>query len=245
MRVAGATDVGVEREHNEDDWWADARGGELTACAVIDGMGGQRSGDIATRLTVESLSRWWASNEPLRLALDERACEGLRRAHSAIVASVANNKPPYGAAAVCLVAADGEVAIAHVGDCRAYRVRDGAIEQLTEDHSLVNELIRTGLLSRDERGETYQRYRYVITRSLGLGDGLVIDTRWEILRPADLFVLCSDGLWALVSDEDILATVLSAGEDLARGCGALIALANERGGTDNITVVLARRDGRG
>jgi serine/threonine protein phosphatase PrpC len=245
MRVAGATDVGIEREHNEDDWWADARDGAARVCAVIDGMGGQRSGDIATRLIVESLSRWWATNEPRHLALDERACEGLRRAHDAIVASVANNKPSYGAAAVCLVVADGEVAIAHVGDCRAYRVRDGALEQLTEDHSLVNELIRTGMLTRDERGETYQRYRNVITRSLGLGEGPVIDTRWEVLRPADLFVLCSDGLWALVSNEDILATVLSCGEDFERACATLIALANERGGTDNITVVLARCDLRG
>jgi protein phosphatase len=131
-------------------------------------------------------------------------------------------------------------AIAHVGDSRVYRLRRGVFEQLTTDHSWVNEQLQKNIITADEARN--HRYRNVITRALGNRLDLEIDVRVEPIEPGDLFLICSDGLSTMVEDDEI-AAILRETPDLRECANKLVARANEAGGHDNITVVLARVDG--
>jgi protein phosphatase len=142
-----------------------------------------------------------------------------------------------GTTVVSLLAAEGRVALAHVGDSRAYLVRDGRIRQLTDDHSVVGELVRRREITELDARE--HPHRHVLTRAIGVRREVAPDLAELTSAPGDLFVLCSDGLTGLVRDEEI-AEAASAGTDLDAICGQLVDLANERGGEDNITVVLVR-----
>ena len=142
-----------------------------------------------------------------------------------------------GTTVVSLLAADGRVALAHVGDSRAYLVRGGRIRQLTDDHSVVGELVRRREITESAARE--HPHRHVLTRAVGVRREVAPDLAELTSSPGDLFVLCSDGLTGLVRDEEI-AEAANAGTDLDAICAQLVDLANERGGEDNITVVLVR-----
>jgi len=237
IRAAGRTDRGRVRPHNEDSLLVAP---ERSVAAVADGMGGHAAGEVASRLAIEALSETLA--EPPHAADDVPRL--LRQAVDAAnrrIAETIRAHPEYHGMGTTFVAAvwvDERLFIAHVGDSRAYLLRGGAIRQLTSDHSFVNELVRLGMLSREEAARDPRRN--VVTRALGSGPVVVPDVIEERFQPGDTLLLCSDGLSNMVGDERILRTVHEAGGDLDRACEALISAANAAGGEDNVTVVLAR-----
>ncbi len=234
--AAALTDVGLRRRVNEDRY---ALAADLGLYLVADGMGGHTAGQLASELAAE------ATVNTLRTLFDASASltEKLRYSVSAAnreILSTAETKPELtgmGTTLVALLAGPERIALAHVGDSRAYLVRGGRIRQLTDDHSLVAELVRRQEIS--ERAARGHPHRHVLTRALGVRRSVEADL--AELTPAvdDTFVLCSDGLTTHLRDGEILDLVC--GEPDLQKCGdALIACANQRGGVDNITVVLVR-----
>lgn len=249
MEIRGATDLGIRRQRNEDKhaWWiaADqavrARRGALMV--VADGMGGAKSGGVASQLAVETVIRTYqeapgvdSPGTDVVAELRQSVAEANRRVHSENLKS--HELSGMATTLTALVVRGPEVYLAHVGDSRAYVVRDGAAHQLTEDHSFVGMLVSQGQISKDE-ARVHPR-RNLLTRSVGGAPEVVIDARrceW-VLAPGDTLVLCSDGLHGLVTDEELAGA--AGGQDLDRVCDELIRLANHAGGDDNITVVVAR-----
>lgn len=241
--VSASTDVGLRRQHNEDShgvWVSDdpvllERRGVLLV--VADGMGGSQAGEVASRIAVQTVMRLYqeGSGDPL----DDLA-NALAAANAAVHGESTSRPDLAGMGTTCtvVVVRDHELLFAHVGDSRAYVSRNGRIRQITNDHSLVAQLVRDGQLT-PEQARSDPR-RNVVTRSVGVGPEVEIDAdRLEAaLEPGDTLLMCSDGLHGLVNDEE-LADIAS-GEDLGKACHEAIQLANQRGGPDNITVVLAR-----
>jgi protein phosphatase len=228
VELADLSDTGRVRRHNEDRSL-----GRPPVIAVADGMGGAKAGEVAAQLAVEEVARL---EEPVAVG-DVRAAVG--RANSAI-RRMARDDPEKSGMGTTFTAAmleDGRLDVVHVGDSRAYLWRDGRLRQLTEDHSVVAELVRRGSIS-PEDAETHP-HRNVITRALGAEPEVAVDTFSEYLRDGDVVLLCSDGLSSYVSEEDIAAALTDA-VTLADAAKALVERANGAGGTDNVTVVLAR-----
>lgn len=245
----GITDVGRKRQNNEDNYLIND---ELNLYIAADGMGGHAGGEFASQIAVNTVEEVFlnlesdpdamATMEPgmLEQVTREKLEYAIRLAGRRIYEK-ALDEPEYrgmGTTALALYVFDDKAFISHVGDSRAYRFRDQHVEQLTEDHSLVNEQIKAGLIS-PEHAKTH-RLKNIITRSLGYQEDVDVDTRVDALRPGDIFVLCSDGLSNLVEEAD-MAQIL--GRYRLQEAGMkLIELANDRGGDDNITAVLARVD---
>lgn len=216
---------------------------------VADGMGGAAAGGVASELaatyTYEDLLRRWIperDRSPQRLAITLRSA--VEAANTRVHGQAQQHAQLHGmgttlTAAVVL----GDVLyIAQVGDSRAYLLRGESAVQLTRDQSMVEQMIASGLLSPEEAEQS--KHRHVILQALGISDHVQVDLTYQPLRRGDVAILCSDGLSGLVRPEE-MAAVINAAEDLAAACGDLIALANERGGPDNITVVVARFGGPG
>jgi serine/threonine protein phosphatase PrpC len=221
-RVAGASDPGRKRRRNEDSFVIDP-----PLFAVADGMGGAQAGEIASKLAASAVR----SSDPGRL--EDLIQEANRRVHQRSVEDAAASG--MGTTLTVAEIVDERVSIGHVGDSRAYLVRDGRLEQLTEDHSLVGELVRSGKLTPEEAESHPQRS--VITRALGTDPDVDVDTFAVEPRPGDLFLLCSDGLTTMVDDRTIEQVVEDKRGDLEGLVNALIRAANKGGGEDNITVV--------
>jgi PPM family protein phosphatase len=238
LRTAAHTDVGLRRRGNEDRYALDP---QLGLCLVADGMGGHSAGQVASTLAAEAVVRALRESK----GSDATAAEKLRAAieeanHAIYTASREKNEyTGMGTTVVALLVEGVRAAIAHVGDSRAYRVRGGRIRQLTDDHSIVGELLRRQEITADDARE--HPHRHVLTRALGVRGHVQPDLAELTLSPGDQFVLCSDGLTNHVEDTEI-AKLVSEAADLEAGCASLIGLANRRGGEDNITVVLARCD---
>jgi PPM family protein phosphatase len=228
IQVAVLTDTGRKRRHNEDAFVV-----EPPLFAVADGMGGAQAGELASGLAAAALKD---SQEPGGGG-EERVDELIQQANRRVYERQSQDAAASGMGTTMTVALveDGRVAIGHVGDSRAYLIRDGSLEQLTEDHSLVAELVRSGKLSPEEAESHPQRS--VITRALGTDPDVDVDTFSVETKPGDLFLICSDGLTSMVDDETILAEVASNRDDLKSAAKALIRAANKGGGEDNITVV--------
>jgi protein phosphatase len=234
MEAAVRTDTGRRRRRNEDAYVC-----EPPLFAIADGMGGAQAGEVASGLAAAVLAEAGGEErgeERVRALIEEANRRVFRRSsEDAAVSGMGTTMT------VALVDADaGTIVLGHVGDSRAYRVRLGGLEQLTDDHSLVGELTRSGKLSREE-AETHPQ-RSVITRAVGTEADVDVDVETIPFEPGDVFLLCSDGLTDMVSDREILALVAgSSGLDGA--ARALVDAANRGGGEDNITVVLFRPDG--
>jgi protein phosphatase len=228
-RAAAVTDTGRRRLDNEDAFVL-----EPPLFAVADGMGGAQAGEVASRLAVSTI-------EERGLGLRDEAAlvELLRLANTRIHELSTRDPGVTGMGTTATVAvvdeAAGTVTLGHVGDSRAYLIRDGAIAQLTDDHSLVAELVRSGRITEEEA--LVHPARSVITRVLGTDPVVDVDTTTDAVQPGDLILMCSDGLSAMLRDEAILEHVLAA-EGPAEASEALVAAANAAGGDDNITVVL-------
>ena len=232
MRIAaaaGLTDTGRKRRRNEDAFVCRA---PLFAVAV--GMGGAQAGEVASRLAATAISERApdSSGEAVVAAL---VAEANRRVWQRSQEDMSHSGMGTTITVALADLAGGTIAIGHVGDSRAYRIRDGALKQLTEDHSLVAELVRRGRLSPEE-AETHPQ-RSVITRALGTDPEVEVDLFTVEALPGDLFLLCSDGLTTMVSDEEILKLAEESPGDLDAAVRALVNAANAAGGEDNITVV--------
>ncbi len=229
-RAAGQTDTGRRRRQNEDAFVC-----EPPLFAVADGMGGAQAGELASRLAAAAIEEG-----ALAIRGEESVAGIVRTANARIFEHSVRDPAAAGMGTTATVAfvdeEAGTAAIAHVGDSRAYRYRAGALEQLTTDHSLVGELVRSGRLTEAEAA--VHPHRSVITRALGTEADVEVDTLTVDLRPGDLVLLCSDGLSAMVRDEEILRLLDATGADPHDAAEALVAAANRAGGEDNVTVVL-------
>jgi protein phosphatase len=246
IEARGLTDVGQRRDHNEDAFLVDEG---LGLFIVADGVGGHAGGGTASRLAVETVQAAVArarAEEPGRFgaedAEDTRVPDLLRQAVEeacAVIYQTAQADPELAGmgTTVTAVLVDGRTAyVAHVGDSRCYLLREGRIYQVSEDHSLVNEQLKAGAISADEA--RHSRFRNIITRSVGFEQHVVVDLMGLELQPGDGLVVCCDGLSNLVDDAEILSIAGESPIDLAPG--RLVALANDRGGDDNITVIVIR-----
>jgi len=226
---AAVTDPGRRRRHNEDAYVC-----EPPLFAVADGIGGAQAGELASSLAAAAVRDDSSDGRgDGRRRVDELIQEANRRVYQR--QSEDASLSGMGTTMTVALFEEGHVWIGHVGDSRAYLVRDGKLEQLTEDHSLVAELVRSGRLS-PEDAETHPQ-RSVVTRALGTDPDVDVDTFSIDSKPGDLFMICSDGLTSMVSDEGILEEIRRHRDDLRAAAKALVRAANKGGGEDNITVV--------
>jgi serine/threonine protein phosphatase PrpC len=225
------TDTGRQRRGNEDAFYA-----RSPLFAVADGMGGAQAGEVASHLAVEVLEQGLAEGTG---SIGERLCARVTEANERIMASAQADHARAGMGTTLTAAYVGEdeLTVAHVGDSRLYRLRDGVFERLTDDHSLVEELVRQGKLTPEEADEHPQRS--IITRALGAEEGVEADLRTWPGRHDDVYLICSDGLTSMIPEARV-AEILTAAPSLAAAGRALIDAANDAGGRDNITVVLFR-----
>jgi PPM family protein phosphatase len=224
------TDTGRQRAGNEDNAYARA-----PLFVVADGMGGAQAGEVASGIAIETFEEELPGGDTAEQRLAERVQEANRRIYE-----LSRSDREHAGMGTTLTAAylePEDVAIAHVGDSRAYLLRDGELRRLTRDHSLVDELLQRGKLTEEQAAEHPQRS--IITRALGPEAEVEVDTWSYPARAGDVFLLCSDGLTSMVHDKDVQAILVDA-PTLSRAGDELIAAANAAGGRDNITVVLFR-----
>lgn len=236
MESAALTDVGRVRSANEDSHGLCDEAGFFVVC---DGMGGAAAGEIASQTAVsvmfEAMCGASDGNDP-RQALENAISEANRRVFSH--AEQESSLHGMGTTLVSLLVREGRVWIAHVGDSRCYRLRAGALERMTQDHSLVDEQVRLGQMTPAEA--ELSPLRNVITRAIGTRPSVTPDIQEVATEPGDLFLLCSDGLSKEVPDENIANILRSDTSDLQTLSRALIQEANDAGGSDNVTAIVVR-----
>lgn len=252
LKAAGASDVGRVRRRNEDAFHVDPR---LGLIAVADGMGGHPAGDVASSLAVTELTALLrepptpdgaGTDDSMESdALGGRMAEAVRRANARILDEADADPLRAGMGttltALQVSAATGGFTLGHVGDSRGYVFSQGRLRRLTRDHTWVQEMIDAGKLSADV-GEGHP-LRHILSRALGIGPAILPEVTHGQGQPGDLFLLCTDGLAGMIPDAELEAYLLRNGtEDLNQLARGLVQLANDRGGSDNITVVLLRLD---
>ncbi len=251
ITTAGETNVGMKRTHNEDTFSILE---EENLYVVADGMGGHASGEVASQMAVQTLrdffratredpeATWPYKMDRSRKYEENRLITGIKLANLKIfeAAQRDNNYRGMGTTMVVVYFVEDGAYLAHVGDSRIYLLRNNNIEQLTEDHSLLNDYIKMKKLTPEEI--EHFPHKNVIVRALGMKETVKIDTIFHQPHPGDVLLLCSDGLSSMVTGPQIQEVVGSNYGDLNQGCHELIEEANRNGGHDNITVVLIRAD---
>ena len=245
LQLVGQTDVGRARTNNEDAFTLAPASG---LAVLADGMGGYNAGEVASNMATSfirsELGRWLreassqASDAEVRRAMD--IC--VDNANRAIF-NAANTNPQYAGMGTTLVVAvfrDNRVLLGHVGDSRCYRLREGKLQQITRDHSLLQEQIDAGLITPEQAA--FSANKNLVTRAVGVEDTVLLETHQHDVLDGDLFLMCSDGLSDMLDDAGI-AQVLQQHESLESGTRALIDAANDAGGKDNISVILGRATG--
>ena len=237
MAATLRTDIGRLRRQNEDAAWFDE---SRAVFAVADGMGGHLAGEVASRMAIEAVQRMAQENACPGIAALR---EAVASAHETILAHAQDHIECAGMGTTLSVLWLGEnyAYIAHVGDSRIYRLREGSLTQITQDHSLVEELVRAGLITR-EQARTHPR-RNIITRALGTHGENEPDMLVTDVQDGDVFLLCTDGLTGMVPDDEIERTLRDCGMEAA--ADRLLALALDAGGRDNVTLILCARKGAG
>ena len=248
---AALTDPGLRRSDNEASYCAR---GDLGLFVVADGMGGHAGGEVASKVAVDEIETFveatirmgpqdtWPIPFDGALSRDgNRLKAGLDLGNRRIASRIEENNALHGMAttAVAALVIDGQFALAHVGDSRAYLWRDGKLSRLTRDHSWVEEQIEAGMLSAGAARE--HPWSNIVTRALSGNDGLEVEVTQQALQPGDRVLLCSDGLSSVLPDEEI-AEVVTAGTDLDEMCQELIKRTNAGGGPDNVTTLLLQVD---
>jgi len=248
LNIHGGTETGRVRDHNED--MILILGGEKSPpgvdalLVVADGMGGHAAGEVASKLTVEHIEQHFTSGAFASTTADEfeEALRTLLQNVNQVVHTAGQDTDKRGMGTTCTLVAikDDSLYYAHVGDSRAYLLRGRKLEQVTDDHSWVEDMVRDGSLSKEE-ARTHPN-RNMITRAIGLDSSVVVDTGGCALRARDLIMLCSDGLNSMISDEAIHNVLEESSHKTV--CANLIAAANEAGGHDNTTVAVAYLGGK-
>jgi serine/threonine protein phosphatase PrpC len=245
MEVAQLSDIGRKRKHNEDAFGFFNVAKDEVLAIVADGMGGHASGEVASRMAVEIIQEFYSKERK-----EQDVLEALKSAFEVANFSILQRSLEQedlngmGTTATALVIKGDQTFLGHMGDSRAYLFRDSDVHQLTKDHSMVNRMVEQGLLSKEDAQRHPQRN--VIYKALGVSRDADLDLIGPLsVHGNDIFLLCSDGLTNLVSDEELFTIVKR--ESPQKGCEALIHLANKRGGDDNITVqilkMMNQRDG--
>jgi protein phosphatase len=248
LEIANFSDPGQKRNRNEDSTVSDTAMG---FAMVADGMGGYKAGEVASAIavsvTVDQLRKGLAktpAHVPDPATGVSHGAAILRQAikdanvHIFRTANTESSCHGMGTTAMAALFYDNRVCIAHVGDSRMYRLRGEVFEQMTSDHSLVQELVTRGFLSKEEA--LANTPKNLVTRALGVEENVEVDLREEAAQPGDIYLLCSDGLNDMMSDEDIRLTLRKFGANLDKTGSELIRVANANGGKDNISVILAR-----
>ncbi len=247
VHFVAETDTGRVREHNEDTIAADC---DIGLLVVADGMGGYNAGEVASGIAVKTIvSLVQAAVEREDLRIDDPATgmsrpsivlkDAIHRANK-IIYQTAKTQPQCEGMGTTVVSAlffDNRIAIAHVGDSRLYRLRNDRFEQVTQDHSLLQELVDRGFYSPEEAQRAANK-NYV-TRALGVEPSVEVEIQEAAVQKGDFYVLCSDGLSDMVEDDDIHLTISTFGANLATVAKQLIQLSNDNGGRDNVSVVMA------
>ena len=240
FQVFGLTDVGRRRESNQDSLLVAPERGVY---AVADGMGGHAAGEVASHIAIEALSEVLRDDAFLQDSPDAKTAgarlenafvEGNRRICDSVVTR--GEWRGMGTTIVALVTLEDRVVIGHVGDSRAYLLRDGELRRLTNDHSWVSEQVRMGLMT-DEEAHRHPM-RNIVTRALGNRPALDVDISEAEALPSDVFLLCSDGLNSMLTDQEISEALHEYREDPEAACHKLVEAANRKGGEDNITVIV-------
>lgn len=248
IKAAAATDTGMVREHNEDAIGSDP---DLGLLVLADGMGGYNAGEVASGIAVKTvLSQVSAALETIPDRNEIEPESGLRRDSiilrdaifraNRIIHNTAQTQPDcegMGTTVVACLFYDNKISIAHVGDSRMYRMREGNLEQITMDHSLLQELVDRGFYSKEEAlRSTNKNY---VTRALGVESSVDVEINEAEVVPGDFYLLCSDGLSDMVEDDDIQLTISTFHANLDVVGQQLIRLSNDQGGRDNISLMLA------
>ena len=248
LEVVTATDSGMVRPHNEDSIAADSK---IGLAVLADGMGGYNAGEVASGIAVAMLTTEMkqaledhephevdgASGEPLAVKLIK---ENSAKANAAIF-QTAKSQPQYAGMGTTLVVAlfyDNRMSVGHIGDSRLYRLRQDQFEQITRDHSLLQEQIDSGLITKEQA--RYSKNKNLVTRAVGIDPEVETEIHTYAVEPGDIYLLCSDGLSDMVPDEDIHSTLGTLQSNLALAAQQLVQLANDNGGRDNISVILVR-----
>lgn len=258
LKFAGLTDIGRTRDNNEDNFFiSDSE----PLCVVADGMGGHSSGEVASALAIRTIREYYerthadpAVEQQLRQRMPvwpfkRRAPEHVEQRRlvqavmlaNEVVHSFAQRRDEYRGMGTTIVGSyfiDTGMYLVHIGDSRAYRVRDGRMDRITRDHSLADEYLEMGILRADELDAF--PYKNVVTRAVGLAEVVEPEDAFCTIQPGDIFLFCSDGLTDPLSDAEICDIVWRNADDIERACRALIDAANAAGGPDNITAVLAQ-----
>jgi serine/threonine protein phosphatase PrpC len=248
VRFAGDTHVGLTRSHNEDSIHLPV---DERLAIVADGMGGHASGEVASKMAVDTVVEYFKETAEEQILtwpfkVDRQGGADVMRLVTAIkLANVkiheqAQRDPACKGMGTTIVSAlflDDRIIIAHVGDSRLYRLREGTIALVTEDHSLINDYIKMKRMTAEEAAAW--PHKNVIVRALGMKESVQVDIHTDSAKLGDCFLLCSDGLSGMISDEEI-REIVDGEKDLDRAAERLISAANAAGGKDNITVVLAR-----
>jgi PPM family protein phosphatase len=248
LEIATATDPGMVRSHNEDSIASDA---ELGLAVLADGMGGYNAGEVASGIAVAMLTTEMkqalqehephkpvnGSDEPMAAALLR---ENSAKANAAIY-QTAKSQPQYAGMGTTLVVAlffDNRMAVGHIGDSRLYRLRQDEFSQVTRDHSLLQEQIDSGMITKEQA--RYSQNKNLVTRAVGIDPEVETEIHTYDVEQGDIYLLCSDGLSDMVVDEDIHATLDAMRANLPLAAKQLVQLANDSGGRDNISVILVR-----
>ena len=248
LEIAVCTDAGMVRSHNEDSIAADAQRGLVV---LADGMGGYNAGEVAsgmatTVITAElqqalSVHRPYTIDPESGAPLAQRLlCEQIAKANTSIY-QAAQSQPQYAGMGTTLVAAvfaDNRVTVAHIGDSRMYRLRGDRLEQITRDHSLLQEQIDSGMITPEQA--KFSQNKNLVTRALGIDPAVDPEVHSYVTQTGDIYLLCSDGLNDMVGDEDIGMTLQTLAANLRLAAQQLVQMANDNGGRDNISVILVR-----
>lgn len=240
LAIAALTHPGKVRSHNEDFVLADAAAG---FAVLADGMGGHNAGEVASRMAVDIVSQGLARQAQDGSTLDASEAEASVSEHLALanitLLQASQSRPEYDGMGTTLVAVlwhAGRVTFGHVGDSRLYLLRQGELRQLTRDHSIVQEQVESGAIRAEDA--RYAPNRNVLTRAVGIDAGAKADVHTGEVQTGDLYLLCSDGLTDMLTDDEVRETLLSSSGDVDAAAERLIERANQCGGLDNISVIV-------
>jgi len=244
LEVATATHSGMVRSHNEDSIAADA---QIGLAVLADGMGGYNAGEVASGIAVEliktEMKKSLSAKRPDELngqVVEQLVLQHATSANTSIY-QAAQSHPQYSGMGTTLVVAlwhNNHMSVGHIGDSRLYRLRDGKLEQVTHDHSLLQEQIDSGMITKEQA--KHSQNKNLVTRAVGIDPQVETEVHTYPVQPGDIYLLCSDGLSDMVTDEDVQLTLSSLQTNLPLAAQQLVQQANDNGGRDNVSVILVR-----